>query len=173
MKPIKVLLAFASSGVQDKFLERMKVLRGQIGGLPEVEMLPNLGESIVPAEAGSNTPNGFAQNMARVRVADLVVWVHEHDTEDMVMGFMKRCQSCQPILIFHHHKRNVSQSLVDCLVYYRSQRFASPALDVTEMPDPIRFISEDDIFKAVADWIQKRRELETARAISNPAPRKK
>ena len=152
LKPIKILLAYAVEFVPDKFLADMHSLREEISKLPGVKMLPGLGDREVLSVGG--TLNVYTRGMDSVRNADLVVVVLKYANADVQMAVQRRCQLCQPMLVFYQHGIPVSKFVSDCLRHHREECSALSRVAAINLPDPIEIYNDDWIVKRIVEWME-------------------
>ena len=146
-------MAYAAEYSAEKFLVDMRSLREEIGKLPRVEMLPDLGEREI-LSIGS-TRNDYSIGMDSVKNANLVVTVYKYANVDVDLAIQRRCQMCQPMMLFYQHGTLVPKYVSDCLRHHRSESFALSAVGAINLPDPIEFFNEGQITKRVAEWAAK------------------
>jgi hypothetical protein len=97
--------------------------------------------------------------MKHVEDADLVVIVFELLSPGASMEHMRRCEVCLPLRAFVPKGQKMTRIIGDCIKHYRASRFGSKPFKRREMPDPIEYSSDEEIFAVIAKWVDDRNKL--------------
>jgi len=113
----------------------------------------------------TNVDNVFVHDMDRTKEADLVVVILDEPSFGAGMEIMRRCEVCDALRLFYPHGQQPPRIITGCIVHYREARFGPSLVKEREMPDPIEYLNDEEIFQAIVAWVEAHKrppELEAA-----------